>query len=49
MGEHHDVHFLMVEDKRNIIVGYDLNYKVCYQYLIGVLVWGYSLGLLRSS
>lgn len=25
MGEHHDVHFLMVEDKRNIIVGYGLN------------------------
>jgi len=22
MGEHHDVHFLMVEDKRNIIIGY---------------------------
>ena len=35
------MHFLMVEDKRNIIVGYDLNRQVSHQYLTR----GISLGI----
>jgi len=41
MGEHHDVHFLMVEDKRNIIVGYDLNDSVYSE----SLTWGVRLAI----
>lgn len=41
VGEHHDVHFLMVEDKRNIIIGYDLNHRACQSYL----TWSISLGI----
>lgn len=29
VGEHNDVHLLMVEEKRNIVIGYDLDHKVC--------------------
>jgi len=49
MGEHHDVHFLMVEDKRNIIVGYDLTVSGYSESLTWVLVWAFLLDLLRSS
>ena len=41
VGEHHGVHFLMVEDKRNIIIGYDLNNRVRQEYL----TFGVSLGI----